>query len=122
MKIEELNRRNLEVELAKQGLKLVWFPEQHRLKENDLVVFGAEQYSNEDEPLIAGFRSGNSPQKLVDKYHEHFLKALEAIGIPRESLHSNFIRVCRGKIWPTFVARLEQKAYEEISAIRRNEI
>lgn len=116
-KIEE----KLKKELAKRGLTLMCSPEKNsRLSSGQLVVFSAEQ-SKEDEdkkkPLIAGFRRGNSPDSIIGDYHNKFLEALEAVGIPRSSLYSTYPRVARGKIWPTFEARLTLDAFRELELI-----
>ena len=124
MKIQEFKKK-LERELIKRGLTLVWGPEPERLRPDDLVVFGAEQSTkSKDEPLIAGFGPGgfgegygNSPVTVIGDYHNKFLEALEAVGIPRNSLHSNYSHVGRGKIWPTFVARLTQETFRELKFV-----
>jgi len=114
----------LREELASRGLDLLWVSDLNRLGPRDLVVFGAEQASasgDSEGRLVAGFGPGgfgesfgNSPIPVLQSYHDRFLKALEIVGIPRASLHSNFFEVGRGKIWPTFVARLTQKAFREL--------
>ena len=123
MRIEELKKK-LERELKKRGLTLIWSPEPDRLRPDDLVVFGAEQSTNnkdKDKPLIAGFSPGgfsesygNSPTSVIGDYHSKFIEALEVVGIPRNSLHSNYPYVGRGKIWPTFLARLTQETFREL--------
>ena len=121
MKVQELKKK-LEQELTKRGLILVWSPEPNRLRPDDLVVFGAEQSTKGDgKTLIAGFGPGgfsesygNSPISVIGDYHNKFLEALEAANIPRSSLHSNYPHVGRGKIWPTFVARLTQETFREL--------
>lgn len=118
MKVQEI-KKNLERELTKRGLSLVWSPEPNRLGPDDLVVFGAEQSTNrKDKPLIAGFGPGgfnetygNSPASVLGDYHNRFLEALEVVGIPRSSLRANYQHVGRGKIWPTFVADLTQETF-----------
>lgn len=124
MKIQELKKK-LERELKKRGLTLVWSPEQNRIRPDDLIVFGAEQSTNgKDKPLIAGFGPigfsetyGNSPAPIIGDYHNKFLEALEVVGIPRSSLHSNATHVGRGKIWPTFVARFTQETFRELKHV-----
>ena len=124
MNAQKMKKRP-EQELIKRGLCLIWSPEPNRLDPDDLVVFGAEQSTNsEDKPLIAGFGPGgfsetygNSPAPVLGDYHDKFLEALEAVGIPRSSLHSTYPHVGRGKIWPTFVARLTQEAFRELEHI-----
>ncbi|MDP1688877.1 MAG: hypothetical protein Q8L47_01970 [bacterium] len=119
MKIEEI-KKNLEKELSERGLRLVWSPV--RLGPGDLVVFGAEQSINsKDKPLVAGFGPGgfeesfgNSSTSDIGNYQNKFLEALEAVGVPRSSLHSNYPHVGSGKIWPTFVARLTQETFREL--------
>ena len=121
MRIKELEKR-LKRELKKQGLTLIWSPEPERLRSGDLVVFGAEQSTNgKNRPLIAGFGPGgfsesygNSPPSTIKDYHDKFLDALEVIGIPRSSLHSNYSYAGRGKIWPTFVARITQETFRKL--------
>ncbi|MEK7604114.1 MAG: hypothetical protein AAB461_03305 [Patescibacteria group bacterium] len=121
MKVQELKKK-LEQELTKRGLTLMWSPELNQLRLDNLVVFGAEQSTkSEDKPLIAGFgpggfseSHGNSPISVIADYHNKFLEALEAVNIPRSSLHSNYPHVGRGKIWPTFVARLTQETFREL--------
>ncbi len=120
MEAEEINPRLIN-ELEKRGLRLVWSPKKtDRLSPEHLRVFGAEQsLESTEERLSTGFgRSGhgevfgNSPDHLIEEHHERFLAALEEVGIPRQSLHSHFIRTCRGKIWPTFIARLTQPEFK----------
>ncbi len=118
MKAQKIEKK-LKKELTKRGLTLVWSPELNRLGQDDLVVFGAEQSTKEGEkPLMAGFGPGgfseiwgNSPGSALKDYNNRFLEALEVVGIPRGSLHSNYPHVGRGKIWPTFVASLTQEAF-----------
>jgi hypothetical protein len=114
----QILKEKLTSELAARGLHLVWFPDPGRFTSADqLVVFGAEQaVDSGEEPLTAGFGPGgyseaygNSPISTIQDFHIRFLAALEAAGIPRTALHSDFTRVCRGKIWPTFVARVTQE-------------
>lgn len=118
MKVQEIKKK-LEQELTKHGLTLVWSPDSNWLRPDDLVVFGAEQSTNrKDKPLIAGVGPGgfsetygNSLAFAAGNYHNKFLETLEAVGIPRSSLHSNYLHVGRGKIWPTFVVRLTQDTF-----------
>jgi len=129
MKVQEI-KKNLELKLTERGLNLVWSPEPNRLGPGDLVVFGAEQSTNgKDKPLIAGFglggfseTYGNSPASVLMDYQDRFLEALEAVGIPRSSLHSTYPHVGRGKIWPTFVARLTQETFRELRPVRAVQI
>lgn len=124
MRIEEIECK-LKQELVKRGLILVWGPELNRLGSDALIVFGAEQlHKDNGKPLIAGFGPGgfsetygNSHASVLQDYHNRFLEALEAVGIPRSSLHSNYPHAGRGKIWPTFVARLTQKTFKELKQV-----
>jgi hypothetical protein len=112
----------LKQELERRGLTLVWTPKPDRLSRGDLVVFGAEQSTGgRKKPLIAGFgpgkfdeARGNSPATSIQDYQNRFLEALEAAGIPKNSLHSTYPHVGRGKIWPTFVARLTQQKFRKL--------
>ncbi|MEK7504895.1 MAG: hypothetical protein AAB589_01245 [Patescibacteria group bacterium] len=88
----------------------MWSPKPRELRRDELVVFGAEQkVRGNKEPLVVG-----STGSLVDKYHEAFLRSLELAGIPRKTLHSQYVHVGRGKIWPTFVARITQENFRTI--------
>jgi hypothetical protein len=103
----------LQLELAKRGLKLIWKPTPDKLSEGNLVVFGAEEQAEKTTPnpffedQAAGFQDG-------------LLAALEAVGIPRASLHSSYPRICRGKCWCTYIARLTQETFKELKCHGHN--
>ena len=108
-------QEKLEKELSQRGLKLIWKPDLSKLDRGDLVVFGAEQALNHGfGPGEFSESHGNSPQQSVEGYRKSFLDSLEAVGIPRSSLESEYPHVGRGKIWPTFVARLTQEQFRNL--------
>lgn len=108
MAFEEINAK-LNLELKNRGLYLVWKPDQSKIEKPDnLIVFGAEQSPDTKEASIS------TDAQALD-HQNRLLDALEAIGIPRGSLHSNFPRICRGKMWPTFIARITQESFRELS-------
>jgi hypothetical protein len=121
MNIERI-RSKLEKELAKRNLRLVWDPEPAKLGPNELVVFGAEDVVREGEkplttgigPIGSGEQFGNSPEPVVEEHLKKFLEALAAAGIPQTSLHSSYSHTGRGKIWPTFVARLTLETFNAL--------
>lgn len=116
-------QEKLKKELSSRGLRLVWNPDSRRLDRDDLVVFGAEAV-NHGKPLVAGFgprgfseRYGNSPHQAIEDCRKSFLDSLEAVGIQRSSLESEYPHVGRGKIWPTFVARLTQEEFRKLQPV-----
>lgn len=120
MKFAEIQRK-LEKELSSRGLKLVWRPGSSKLGKDDLVVFGANQKTRQHEPLIDGFAgpASFSDPPSIQEYQESFLNSLEAVGIPRSSLESQYPIVGRGRISPTFVARLKQKNFRKLKAFKK---
>ncbi len=103
--------RVLKKELRNRDLRLVWSPKPGHMKRDELVVFGAEQKVG---CKAKKQLSMASPMPVVNEYHEAFLRSLELAGVPRNCLHSTYVHVGRGKIWPTFIARITQESFRVI--------
>ena len=125
MKVDDIKRR-LEncASLERHGLTMVYWPKVGELGVNDLVVFGAEQSSKDSRPRLIygtgvlsddpGALEGNTPIAIVNEYMANFLLALAEAGLAEESIHSSYYKTGRGKIWPTFWARLLQAEFARL--------
>lgn len=115
MEIEDIKERLLR-ELSVRELRLVSCPDSlSKCKTDELLWFSAEQSTkSKDKPLVAGLkpRSSNTPDAVVSEYHNRFLAALHAVGIPRSAIHAHYLFVGRRKTRPTFVAQIRKSTFQ----------
>jgi hypothetical protein len=124
MRVEEIDGK-LRDELSKRGFKLVERSDLSKLGPTDFVVFRAEQKTYRDAKLflvgpnssIKGLKESRlSEIPYVKSLHIKFLEALEAVGIPRDSL-SLTSPLSRAKGSLSFVAMLPQDKFRELQII-----